>query len=297
MTSAASSFVGGVTGGFIGGAFRDVARIVKTVRSIPSTVRETSAAAHSTSKRCAGGSRSACGSVITTAVSVAVGLFKLTPGAGSAASSTEEGLARGQRVSANTVAAITSAVHGDWAGAGAGIGRNGWEGAKFGVLVADVAVGTHGALSIAKTTGRTVLGALDTAANLAKSSATDAVPASGIRFSQNKVNSGVPEIEASMRANGWVGEPIDVVQMGDGGLTSLDNRRVLAAKRAEIDVQANIHSFDDPIPADLAGRFKSRKGVLPATWGEAVMNRIGAQSAGYRNTWPNGSPRTGWAGD
>lgn len=32
----------------------------------------------------------------------------------------------------------------------------------------------------------------------------------------------------------------------------------------------------------------SRKGVLPATWGEATTNRIGNQSAAYRNRWPNG---------
>lgn len=65
--------------------------------------------------------------------------------------------------------------------------------------------------------------------------AANSVSASGIRFSQSSVN-GAAEIEASMRANGWVGDAIDVVRMGDGGLTSLDHTRVLAAKRAGIDV-------------------------------------------------------------
>ncbi|MFD6141189.1 RHS repeat-associated core domain-containing protein, partial [Promicromonospora sp. NPDC060271] len=126
--------------------------------------------------------------------------------------------------------------------------------------------------------------------------AANTVSASEIRFSQRTVGDGVHEIEESMRANGWAGDAIDVVRMEDGGLTSVDNRRVLAAKRAGIDVRATIHLFDDLIPADQAGRFATKKGVLPTTWGEAILNRIGNQGAGYRNAWRNGSPWTGWAG-
>lgn len=118
----------------------------------------------------------------------------------------------------------------------------------------------------------------------------------GIRFSQSSVN-GAAEIEASMRANGWVGDAIDVVRMRDGGLTSIDNTRLLAAKRAGIDVQANVHGFDDPIASELAARFVSRKGVTPSTWGEAIMNRIGGQNSVYRSTYPFGSPFTGWSGN
>ena len=61
--------------------------------------------------------------------------------------------------------------------------------------------------------------------------AANTVPASTVRFSQGSVN-GAAEIEASMRANGWVGDAIDVVRMPDGGLTSLDNTRLLAANGA-----------------------------------------------------------------
>lgn len=131
----------------------------------------------------------------------------------------------------------------------------------------------------------------------AGSASASTVSASQIRFSQRSVNDGVAEIEASMRANGWAGDAIDVVRMRDGGLTSVDNRRVLAAKNAGIDVQALIHGFDDMIPEGQAARFVSRKGVVPETWGEAILNRIGNQGAGYRNAWPNGSPWTGWAGN
>jgi hypothetical protein len=66
---------------------------------------------------------------------------------------------------------------------------------------------------------------------------------------------------------------------------------------AGIDVKAMVHGFDDLIPADQAGRFLSSKGVVPTTWGEAITNRIGNQSAGYRNAWPNGSPWTGYGGN
>lgn len=127
--------------------------------------------------------------------------------------------------------------------------------------------------------------------------AATSIGSDSVRFSQNKAGAGVAEIADSMRANGWAGDPIDVVKMGDGGLTSLDNRRLLAAKMAGIDVKASVHGFDDLIPADQAGRFLSRKGVVPTTWGEAITNRIGNQSAGYRNAWPSGSPWTGYGGN
>jgi len=117
-----------------------------------------------------------------------------------------------------------------------------------------------------------------------------------IRFSQSSVN-GAAAIEASMRADGWVGDAIDVVRMSDGGLTSVDNTRLLAAKRSDIDVDAHVHTFDDALPAEFAERFVSRKGDVPTNWGEAVTNRIDSQNAGFRNAHPQGSPITGWSGN
>ena len=38
--------------------------------------------------------------------------------------------------------------------------------------------------------------------------------------------------------------------------------------------------------------FTTKKGV-PETWGDAAKLRIGKQSAGYRNKYPNGSAITG----
>jgi RHS repeat-associated protein len=126
--------------------------------------------------------------------------------------------------------------------------------------------------------------------------AANSIPASTVRFSQSSVN-GADAIEASMRANGWMGDAIDVVRMPDGGLTSLDNTRLLAANRAGIDVRASIRGFDDTLPSSAAERFATTKGGVPSTWGDAVINRIGNQNRGYRTANPFGSWLTGWSGN
>ena len=116
----------------------------------------------------------------------------------------------------------------------------------------------------------------DAAEEVAKS-----VDPNTIRFSQSSVN-GAGDLTKSMQANGWKGDAIDVVKMGDGGLTTLDNTRVLAASRAGVNVQANIRNASDALPANMVERFTTKKGV-PTTWGEAAQLRIGKQSAGWRN--------------
>ncbi|WP_116211756.1 DUF6531 domain-containing protein [Streptomyces olivoreticuli] len=121
--------------------------------------------------------------------------------------------------------------------------------------------------------------------------------ASEVRFSQNSVTE-ADEIIGSMREKGWKGDPIDVVRMPDGRLTSLDNTRVLAARYTDTPIQARVRNYDDPLPPEVieSERFKTKK-ATPVTWGEAVTARIGKQSAGYRNTYPMGSDITGWRGD
>ena len=83
---------------------------------------------------------------------------------------------------------------------------------------------------------------------------------SEIRFSQTSVN-GSDEIIASMKANGWKGDPIDVVKMPDGSLTTLDNTRVAATRKVGIDVQATVRNYNDPLPPDMVARFTTPKGV------------------------------------
>ena len=101
-----------------------------------------------------------------------------------------------------------------------------------------------------------------------------------IRFSQSSVNGSSPIVE-SMKRNGWQGDPIDVVQMADGRLTTIDNTRVVAARQARIDVQANIHAYDELLPIEYIARFTTKKGV-PKTWGDAVELRIGKQKPSFR---------------
>ncbi len=126
---------------------------------------------------------------------------------------------------------------------------------------------------------------------LAKKGGGQSVDPNTIRFSQKSVN-GTADIVDSMKAKGWKGDAIDVVRMKDGGLTTLDNTRVLAGSRAGINVQANIRNASDPLPSNLVERFTTRQGK-PSTWGDAVQNRIGKQGAAFRNRYTNGSPFTG----
>jgi RHS repeat-associated protein len=121
--------------------------------------------------------------------------------------------------------------------------------------------------------------------------ASQSINPNSIRFSQSSVN-GSGDLTKSMQANGWKGDAIDVVKMGDGGLTTIDNTRVLSASRAGVNVQANIHNATDSLPANFVERFTTRRGT-PSTWGDAVQLRIGNQNSGFRNTYPNGSPYTG----
>ncbi|TLP58288.1 hypothetical protein FEM01_16550 [Pseudomonas mosselii] len=66
----------------------------------------------------------------------------------------------------------------------------------------------------------------------------------------------------SMRANGWKGDPFDVVKMPDGKLTSMDNTRIAAAREAGIDVKATVRGFDDP----LRGCRQNKVSCLPLAY-------------------------------
>lgn len=122
-----------------------------------------------------------------------------------------------------------------------------------------------------------------------------------IRFSQTSPRlqgATVPKLVESMKAKGFVVEPdrlIDVVRMPDGGLTTLDNTRILAASRAGVKVQARVWEHTDLLPnnADFISRFVGRRGEIPQTFGDAVTNRIGNQNSIFRNQYPYGSPFIG----
>ncbi|MDE7435401.1 MAG: hypothetical protein K2N01_06230, partial [Lachnospiraceae bacterium] len=107
-----------------------------------------------------------------------------------------------------------------------------------------------------------------------------------IRYSQSSVN-GSNDIIQSMRENGWKGAPIDVVEMPDGIYTTVDNTRVVSAREAGINVQANVHSYNDPLPSEYIERFTTKRGT-PKTWGEAIELRIAKQKASFKNGNPYG---------
>ncbi|WP_323744584.1 DUF637 domain-containing protein [Pseudomonas sp. UFMG81] len=121
--------------------------------------------------------------------------------------------------------------------------------------------------------------------------------ADDIRFSQNSVsfnktdrvtgaNYTYDDLVQSMRANGWKVDPVDVVKMPDGKLTSMDNTRIAAAREAGVDVKANVRGFDDPLTPAIQ---EARGWQSFNTWGEAITGRINKQSGGFSTTSPHGS--------
>ncbi|CQJ07360.1 adhesin [Yersinia mollaretii] len=121
--------------------------------------------------------------------------------------------------------------------------------------------------------------------------------ANEIRFSQNTVSynktergTGVKytydDLVSSMKKDGWKGDPIDVVRMPDGKMTSMDNTRISAAREAGVKVEANVRNFNDPLSQDMidSGRFGTAK-----TWGDSITGRINNQSGGFGKNNPYGS--------
>ena len=147
--------------------------------------------------------------------------------------------------------------------------------------------GLQGLTPAAGVVGAGIVGGVRNVTSIvAKSSVT--VDANAIRFSQSNVRNSLPEVVASMKANGWQGAPIDVVRMSDGALTAVDNTRLAAAALSNTPVQVTIRSFGEIFPSARAGG-----NLQGATWGEAVLNRIGDQKPAWQRLYPSGSPFTG----
>ena len=97
-----------------------------------------------------------------------------------------------------------------------------------------------------------------------------------------------------MRKNGWNGKPVDVVNMPDNAPTSMDNTRILAARKAGIQIDAIVHNHSDRLSYNEIKRFKVGT-TYPKTWGEAIELRVKRQSemSGVDKNWstkfPHGS--------
>lgn len=84
-----------------------------------------------------------------------------------------------------------------------------------------------------------------------------------------------------MQTKGWQDEPINVVRMPDGALTTIDNTRLLAARQAGVKAKIKIYDYDSPIPRADAISYTSVGRLEPSTWGEAIHSRIGLQQDRY----------------
>jgi LysM repeat protein len=145
-------------------------------------------------------------------------------------------------------------------------------------------------------------GATMTAAELAAVRGTYADSAANlsaykIRFSQNSVSfnkidraTGQPytydDLVSSMRTNGWKGDPVDLVRMPDGILTSMDNTRITAAREAGIGVQGTLRGYGEVLTPAMQN---ARGWSSYSTWGEAITARISNQSKGFSTANPYGS--------
>ncbi len=92
-----------------------------------------------------------------------------------------------------------------------------------------------------------------------------------------------------MRKNGWTGDPVDVVRMPDGKLTSMDNTRIAAAREAGIEVRATIRNHDQPLAAEIQ---QARGWERYSTWGEALNARIQSQGTKFSTSNPYGATQS-----
>jgi hypothetical protein len=131
-----------------------------------------------------------------------------------------------------------------------------------------------------------------------------------VNFSQADVSQamgdGTPiqEVEQNMADHGWdpTRPDADMVANEDGSLTSIDNRRLVAADGAGVEeVPAQVHAADEPLPEEMADRFQLKKplkdpvtgetipkGTNAETWGEAAKYRAANQGGEFPL---EGSPR------
>lgn len=93
----------------------------------------------------------------------------------------------------------------------------------------------------------------------------------------------------SMRTNGWKGDPVDVVKMPDGKLTSVDNTRITAAREAGIEVKATIREYDEPLTPAIRD---ARGWQNYSTWGEAISARIKQQGSTFSTANPYGATQS-----
>jgi hypothetical protein len=161
--------------------------------------------------------------------------------------------------------------------------------------------GKMGAVGLRKVRGAFAPPAESAAALLEPRDANVRIGHGRIRFSQGDVSAhlrdgtSLGDVINSMRENGWNPEapPAEMVEFPDGGIVTLDHRRIVAARMAGLEeVPARVHGYVELMPAESAGKYRLRvnltdpntgvtykRGQLPSTWGEAAMFRSANQRA------------------
>ena len=113
-----------------------------------------------------------------------------------------------------------------------------------------------------------------------------------IYFTQKSIGKNYKDILQSFRDIGWQGKPVDLIRSKSGKLISIDNRRIAAAREANIDVHAIIHNSSEPLTLGKQMQFRIEHPITkeviakPNTWGEAVYNRL------YQNGLIISEPKT-----
>ena len=105
------------------------------------------------------------------------------------------------------------------------------------------------------------------------------IKSASIRFTQNTVNDFGLAVD---RVATGLYDPIDIVKMGDGIYSTVDNTRLLAAQKLGVNIKSNAHLFGDALPESMLQRFKNNAtGEYAKTWGEAIEYRTGNQTGGF----------------
>ena len=82
-----------------------------------------------------------------------------------------------------------------------------------------------------------------------------------LRFSQRTAggNGRAITLRESMKAGGWNGPPIDVVETG-GGLVTIDNTRVAVAQELGLkEIPASVHALNETLPDLMRTRFRGSR--------------------------------------
>jgi hypothetical protein len=82
--------------------------------------------------------------------------------------------------------------------------------------------------------------------------------------------------------------PLQVIKMPDGKFTSMDNRRLVSAKKSLSLVNVLERGFDELLTPQEVIKY-TVKNKIPKTWGEAIEYRIGKQTSEWRNLNQYGS--------